>query len=44
MRLRSCFSRFVYQLRVASGYPYPDEKWSIDDDPRFPGKVWFVDP
>lgn len=45
----SCFSRLVYQLRVASGIESGGmgSVWTVDSDPRYIEKGWggwFMDP
>jgi hypothetical protein len=43
----SCFSRLVYQLRVAGHLSPPDlgDAWTVDSDPRYPESPgWFADP
>jgi hypothetical protein len=44
-KVTSCFSRLVYQLRVAhlGVADVPLDVWSLDEDPRYPGG-WFAEP
>lgn len=46
--MTSCFSRLVYQLRIAAGRPDPMALWTLDHDPRsiIEGwhPEWIIDP
>jgi hypothetical protein len=44
----SCFSRFVYQMRIAAMHHDPLADWTLDADPRAAvegwGDDWIMDP
>ncbi len=36
----SCFSRFVYQMRIAAQHHDPMADWTLDSDPRAAVEGW----
>ena len=41
--MTSCFSRFVYQMRIAAMHHDPMSDWTLDKDPRSAVEQWSDD-